>query len=117
MYTPIWPRTDIAFLSGLIRYLLDKDKIQHEYVKAYTNASLIVKEEFGFVDGLFSRYTKRPGPATGRAGTTNSMSRVLPTSTTAGKSALRHQPAPRACRALYARNRVAHLRYAAGKIP
>jgi anaerobic selenocysteine-containing dehydrogenase len=39
MYAPIWPRTDIAFLSGLIRYLLDKDKIQHEYVKAYTNAS------------------------------------------------------------------------------
>jgi formate dehydrogenase major subunit len=58
MYAPIWPRTDIAILSGLIRYLLDKDKIQHEYVKVYTNASLIVKEEFGFVDGLFSGYNE-----------------------------------------------------------
>ena len=32
------------------------DKIQHEYVKAYTNASFIVSEDFGFEDGLFSGY-------------------------------------------------------------
>src|SRR5580698_6039771 len=56
MYAPIRPGTDIAFLSGLIRYLLEKDKIQHEYVRAYTNASLIVKQEFSFQDGLFSGY-------------------------------------------------------------
>ena len=55
MYAPIRPGTDIAFLSGLIRYLLEKDAIQHEYVRAYTNAGLIVKEEFGFVDGLVQR--------------------------------------------------------------
>ena len=55
-YVPIRPGTDIAFLLGVIRYLLEKDKIQHEYVRAYTNASLIVKEEFGFEDGLFSGY-------------------------------------------------------------
>jgi formate dehydrogenase major subunit len=58
MYAPIRPGTDIAFLSGLIRYLLEKDAIQHEYVKAFTNAGLIVKEEFGFVDGLFSGYNE-----------------------------------------------------------
>jgi formate dehydrogenase major subunit len=58
MYAPIRPGTDIAFLSGVIRYLLEKDKIQHEYVRAYSNASLIVKEEFGFVDGLFSGYNE-----------------------------------------------------------
>ena len=34
------PGTDIAFLSGVMRYLLANDKIQHEYVRAYTNASL-----------------------------------------------------------------------------
>ena len=55
-YVPIRPGTDIAFLLGLIRYLLEKDKIQHDYVRAYTNASLIVKEEFGFEDGLFTGY-------------------------------------------------------------
>jgi formate dehydrogenase major subunit len=58
MYAPIRPGTDIAFLSGVIRYLLEKDAIQHAYVRAYTNAGLIVKQEFGFVDGLFSGYNE-----------------------------------------------------------
>jgi formate dehydrogenase-N alpha subunit len=56
VYAPIRPGTDIAFLSGVIRYLLEKDTIQHDYVRAYTNASLIVKQGFGFEDGLFSGY-------------------------------------------------------------
>jgi anaerobic selenocysteine-containing dehydrogenase len=41
---------------GVIRYLLEHDKIQHEYVRDYTNASLIVREDYGFEDGLFSGY-------------------------------------------------------------
>jgi formate dehydrogenase major subunit len=56
VYAPIRPGTDIAFLSGVMRYLLEKDAIQHEYVRAYTNAGLIVKEGFGFTDGLFTGY-------------------------------------------------------------
>jgi formate dehydrogenase-N alpha subunit len=56
VYAPIRPGTDIAFLSGMIRYLLEKDKIQHAYVRAYTNAGLIIKEGFGFEDGLFTGY-------------------------------------------------------------
>jgi formate dehydrogenase major subunit len=56
LYVPIRPGTDIAFLSGVMRYLLEKDAIQHDYVRAYTNASLIVKEGFGFKDGLFTGY-------------------------------------------------------------
>jgi formate dehydrogenase major subunit len=56
IYAPIRPGTDIAFLNGLMRYLLENDAIQHDYVRAYTNASLIVKEGFGFQDGLFSGY-------------------------------------------------------------
>jgi formate dehydrogenase major subunit len=58
LYAPIRPGTDIAFLNGVIRYLLEKDRIQHEYVRAYTNASLIVKEGFGFEDGLFTGYNE-----------------------------------------------------------
>ena len=56
VYAPIRPGTDIAFLSGVIRYLLEKDQIQHEYVRAYTNAGLIVKQGYGFADGLFTGY-------------------------------------------------------------
>src|ERR1700744_564005 len=55
-YAPIRPGTDIAFLSGVIRYLLEKDSIQHEYVRAFSNASLIVTDGFTFKDGLFSGY-------------------------------------------------------------
>jgi len=56
LYVPIRPGTDIAFLSGVVRYLLEKSAIQHDYVRAYTNAGLIVKQGFGFEDGLFTGY-------------------------------------------------------------
>ncbi len=59
LYAPIRPGTDIAFLSGMIRFLLEKGAIQHDYVRAYTNASLIVKEGFGFEDGLFTGYNEQ----------------------------------------------------------
>jgi len=55
-YAPIRQGTDIAFLLGAIRYCLENDKIQHEYVKAFTNASYIVKEGYGYQDGLFTGY-------------------------------------------------------------
>jgi formate dehydrogenase major subunit len=61
VYAPIRPGTDIAFLNGVIRYLLEKDAIQRAYVRAYTNASLIVKEGFGFKDGLFTGYKEDTG--------------------------------------------------------
>ena len=48
--------TDIAFLGGLISYLIETDQIQHEYVLNYTDAALIVREGYGFEDGLFSGY-------------------------------------------------------------
>ena len=56
LYAPLRTGTDIAFLGGVINYLLSHDKIQHEYVKAYTNASFIVAEGYTFDDGLFSGY-------------------------------------------------------------
>ena len=59
VYIPIRPGTDIAFLNGVIRYLIEKDKLQHEYVRAYSNAGLIVKEGFGFEDGLFTGYDEQ----------------------------------------------------------
>jgi formate dehydrogenase major subunit len=56
LYAPIRPGTDIAFLSGVMRYLLANGKIQQEYTKAFTNAAYIVKEGFAFKDGLFNGY-------------------------------------------------------------
>ena len=57
-YAPIRPGTDIAFLNGVMRYLLEKGAIQRDYVLAYTNAALIVKEGYAFQDGLFSGYSE-----------------------------------------------------------
>src|SRR5262249_11548372 len=55
-YAPIRTGTDIAFLGGVINYLLTKDQIQHEYVRNYTDFSFIVREDFAFKDGLYSGY-------------------------------------------------------------
>ena len=56
LYAPIRVGTDIAFLGGVINYLLSNNKIHQEYVKAYTNASFLIKDEFAFNDGYFTGY-------------------------------------------------------------
>lgn len=56
LYAPLRPGTDIAFLMGVINYLLSNDKIHHDYVKTFTNASYLVKEGYKFEDGLFTGY-------------------------------------------------------------
>ena len=48
--------TDIAFLGGMIKYILEKNLFDEFYVKNYTNASFIVTPRYGFDDGLFSGY-------------------------------------------------------------
>ena len=56
VYASLRSGTDIAFLGGMIKYILDNDLIQTEYVAEYTNASFLVDEKFGFQDGLFTGY-------------------------------------------------------------
>ncbi len=49
--------SDIAFLGGIVNYILEKDLWFEEYVKTYTNAPVIVDEDFvdaEDADGLFS---------------------------------------------------------------
>jgi formate dehydrogenase major subunit len=55
-YAPIRPGTDIAFLGGVINYLLTNDKIQREYVINYTDLPFLVKAEYAFNEGIFSGY-------------------------------------------------------------
>lgn len=56
LYSPIRAGSDAAFLLGVIHYLIENNKIQSEYVKNYTNASFLVREDYSFHDGLFSGY-------------------------------------------------------------
>lgn len=59
LHVPLRIGTDIAFLGGLIRYVLDNDLYFKEYVVAYTNAAALVSEQFvdsEDLDGLFSGF-------------------------------------------------------------
>ncbi len=55
-YAPIRAGSDIAFLAGVLNFLLSSDKIQTEYVRNYTNAPFIVGPDYKFEDGIFSGY-------------------------------------------------------------
>src|SRR5437763_5400657 len=46
MFVPIRAGTDIAFLGGVINYILQNNADFREYVLAYTNAPTIINEEF-----------------------------------------------------------------------
>jgi len=50
------PGTDIALVGGMINYALSHGRYHEEYVSEYTNAGFILKEGFGFEDGLFTGY-------------------------------------------------------------
>ena len=57
IYAPLRSGTDIAFLGGMIKYILDNNLIQEEYVKNYTNAGFLVNPAFqlpGDNEGVFS---------------------------------------------------------------
>jgi formate dehydrogenase, alpha subunit, proteobacterial-type len=58
VYAPIRVGTDIAFLGGVINYLLSNDKIHLEYAKFNTDLTFLLKPEFSFDNGLFSGYNE-----------------------------------------------------------
>jgi formate dehydrogenase major subunit len=55
-YTALRSGSDIAFLGGMIKYILDNKKHFQEYVANYTNAAFILGDKYDFNDGLFSGY-------------------------------------------------------------
>lgn len=55
-HVPIRSGTDIAFLGGMINYILQTGSWFRDYVRDYTNASFIVGPDYDFKDGLFSGY-------------------------------------------------------------
>src|SRR2546423_567242 len=56
--------SDIAFLGGIVNYILTNERWFDEYVKRYTNAPVIVSEDFSDTednDGLFSGWDPEEG--------------------------------------------------------
>src|SRR3979409_842128 len=57
IYAPIRSGSDIAFLGGLINYVIQNEKYFKDYVVNYTNAPLIVSDDFKDteeLEGVFS---------------------------------------------------------------
>jgi formate dehydrogenase major subunit len=64
VYAQLRAGSDIAFLGGVVNYILSNEKDFREYVLAYTNASTVVSEDFRDtedLDGLFSGYDPETG--------------------------------------------------------
>ena len=64
MYVPLRAGSDIAFLGGIINYILITEQYFREYVVSYTNAATIVSEDFQDADqlgGLFSGFDPKTG--------------------------------------------------------
>src|SRR4029079_13657897 len=59
IHVPIRAGSDIAFLGGLVHYVIEHERYFREYVVPYTNAATIISQEFRDteeLDGLFSGY-------------------------------------------------------------
>jgi formate dehydrogenase major subunit len=64
LHVPIRAGSDIAFLGGLIRHIIETGAYFEEYVRHYTNASMILREDFQDtedLDGLFSGFDPETG--------------------------------------------------------
>jgi formate dehydrogenase major subunit len=64
MHVPIRAGTDIAFLGGVINYILENNRDFREYVVEYTNAPVIIDERFADtedLDGFFSGWNAEKG--------------------------------------------------------
>jgi formate dehydrogenase major subunit len=64
LHVPIRAGSDIAFLGGLIRHVIETESYFREYVLAYTNASTLISEEFRDTEdlgGIFSGFDPETG--------------------------------------------------------
>ena len=59
IYAPLRSGTDIAFIGGMINYILTNELYHRDYVRLYTNGPFLVNRNFkmpGELDGVFSGY-------------------------------------------------------------
>src|SRR4051794_4744252 len=64
LHVPLRAGTDIAFLGGIVHYILENDRAFREYVVPYTNAAMVVSDDFRDtedLDGFFSGWDAEQG--------------------------------------------------------
>ncbi len=63
-YVPLRAGSDIAFLGGIVHYILEHERWFDEYVKAYTNAPVLIKDGYADtedLDGFFCGWDAEKG--------------------------------------------------------
>ena len=96
IWVPIRAGSDIVFFGGLINYVLTQDRVFREYVIAYTNASVLVREDFegpDTLDGFFSGWQADRQGTTRRRGNTTWTKEAGRSATHADAPAIDTQPA------------------------
>ena len=64
LHVPLRAGSDIAFLGGIVHYILENGREFRDYVVPYTNAAVIINEDFADtedLDGLFSGWDPEVG--------------------------------------------------------
>jgi formate dehydrogenase major subunit len=64
IHVPLRAGADIAFLGGIVNYVLTEEKYFRDYVVAYTNAPVILRDDFRDtedLDGVFSGFDPERG--------------------------------------------------------
>ncbi len=64
LHVPLRSGTDIVFLGAIVRHIIENGRDFREYVRAYTNARVLINEEFADteeLDGLYSGWVADDG--------------------------------------------------------
>jgi formate dehydrogenase major subunit len=96
IWVPLRAGTDILFLGGLIHYALENDKCFRQYVQAYTNAPMIIREDFRDtedLDGIFSGWDEKKKQYDPESWFYQRSENKSDTGESSGKSAPGHSPA------------------------
>jgi formate dehydrogenase major subunit len=67
LYAPIRSGTDIAFVNGIINYALTRSRYNYDYIRYYTNGSLLINSGYNFdpSTGFFSGFSGSGTTGTG----------------------------------------------------
>jgi formate dehydrogenase-N alpha subunit len=56
LYCKLRPGSDVAFVGGLILYVIQRETYNKDYVRRATNAPFLIRPDYGFNEGIFSGY-------------------------------------------------------------
>ncbi len=59
IYAPLRSGADIAFINGVMNYIIENNLYDKDYLVDNTNASFLVNEKFSFKNGLYVGYNKK----------------------------------------------------------